>query len=514
MFKVEKFELLQIIEKRANEICLLLMSIYIAFSIFYIFFGVMNNDEGWYLYASKLVYDGKIPYIDFSYTQPPLFPYIYGIPQHLFGPSLYVGRLTSLFFGVFTLMVTMKVAEKFGGKIGAIIALSLISFNPGVIYGLTVVKTYSLTAFLMVLSFYFLFCFPKIKNPAKSMLSILCMSLALGVRLSVLPAVFLLLLYILYTERKNIETIILSIATGFIACGFLFIPFLVRNKDILIFNLVGYHIGRAEAMSMFDILFNILNIIFSSVNSFFAILVLIFAGSLNLYFHKQNYYSKYHEILLFYAVILSVSIVHLMQKPTFSGYSVIIVPIASIISAYIFSQIYINIKDNFVKINFVYIVIFMILLTPLAQFAQGHVGVDRSVIGGIRPIQNIEEMSNYIKNHTPENGKLLVFSTYAAVQANRDVLPGFEMSLFSYYPDWSDDKTKKYNVVNRHLLNEYIESKNASAILLTSSEIGSLKIGNDTMHLIEENYYLAKSIQRWGQWDDTANLYLPKESQK
>ena len=51
----------------------------------------VNLDEGWYLWASKLVYAGQVLYRDFAYTQTPLLPYVYGAFQLLFGEGLYQG---------------------------------------------------------------------------------------------------------------------------------------------------------------------------------------------------------------------------------------------------------------------------------------------------------------------------------------------------------------------------------------------------------------------------------------
>lgn len=64
LFEKWKFvkEFLDRIVGKGNFAFILIISIYVALSTFYIFFGSMNNDEGWYLYASKLVYAGKIPY--------------------------------------------------------------------------------------------------------------------------------------------------------------------------------------------------------------------------------------------------------------------------------------------------------------------------------------------------------------------------------------------------------------------------------------------------------------------
>jgi len=507
-FRVDKLELMRIIEEKACEIHILLISIYFVLGIFYILFGGVNNDEGWYLYASKLVYAGKIPYIDFSYTQPPLLPFIYGIPQLLFGPSLYVGRLTSLFFGLTASIFASKVAEKNWGKLAGTITLALICCNPFAVYFFTLVKTYALTSFLMALSLFFLVGNSGVRNPTRSMLSIFFMCLALGVRLSVLPAVFLLMFYILYTERKSIRTIGLSAGTAIITSAVLFLPFLIMNEDLLTFNLVWYHLGRAEAMSFFQILQNKIATLLRVVDYFFLILALMFLGLvLHISGHGEDFATK-TKYYLMWLILLSVSALHLAQKPTYTDYQVMLVPLASILAGCGFTKMYGNSKDSSLRISLTLLIIIMILLTPLSQYAPG-----LDISGGRRPIQEVEDMAIYIRDHTPEDGKLLVFSTYVAIQANRDVLPGLEMSIFSYYPNWSTDRAEKYRVINRDLLNQYIKSKKADAILLTSSEIRTLQLEKDTMRLIEENYYLAISMHDWGQWRDTAYLYLPKDQQ-
>src|SRR5574340_1216606 len=101
----------------------LLLLLYCLFTIFYSYFGTINEDEGWYLYASKLVYEGKLPYLDFSYTQTPLLPFVYGLPQWCFGTSLYIGRITSVLFGIVTLLIAIITANRLQGKVaGAICA--------------------------------------------------------------------------------------------------------------------------------------------------------------------------------------------------------------------------------------------------------------------------------------------------------------------------------------------------------------------------------------------------------
>ncbi len=53
-------------------------SLYLCSAIAFLLYGRLNADEGWYIYASRMVYDGYIPYRDFAFTQMPLLPYVYG----------------------------------------------------------------------------------------------------------------------------------------------------------------------------------------------------------------------------------------------------------------------------------------------------------------------------------------------------------------------------------------------------------------------------------------------------
>src|SRR5882757_7722129 len=79
-----------------------------ALGLLFVVRGELNADEGWYLYASRLVYRGQLPYRDFSFTQMPLLPYVYGVPQ-LFTSSFYLGRAVSVVLSVAGLALSVRV---------------------------------------------------------------------------------------------------------------------------------------------------------------------------------------------------------------------------------------------------------------------------------------------------------------------------------------------------------------------------------------------------------------------
>src|SRR5258708_6936446 len=80
-----------------------------ALGLLFVVRGELNADEGWYLYASRLVYRGQLPYRDFSFTQMPLLPYVYGLVQAI-KPSLYLGRIMSVTFAIGAVALCVRVA--------------------------------------------------------------------------------------------------------------------------------------------------------------------------------------------------------------------------------------------------------------------------------------------------------------------------------------------------------------------------------------------------------------------
>jgi len=491
--------LTEVIEGRYTKILVIIILTYTVVGIYYVFFGQLNYDEGRFIYASNQVYEGKLPYIDFLFGQPPLLPYIYGIPQLLFGSSMYVGRFTSLFFGILTLVITAKVTERFGGKIAAVAALGTICFNPYIIYLLTYSKSYVLMAFFMVLSVYFLFNNSNLRSPTRSVLSVLFMSMAVGVRASALPALLFLISYIIYTERRNLRTVFANLGAAAAALGVMFIPFLVINKDVVLFTLLpfeartrfsGYAWGVNNAVFTF---FNVLNL-------YFIVSALMFVVGIILLLYRQRYPNHLKFLYILACIVFAF---HFAAIETIPEYQVVIVPLAAIIAGFGFSELYSNAKDIFIKYNLLLLTTTVILLILIAHGTQW---VDMS--GNKLPIEEIDEMADHIRNNTPKDGKILAFSIYLAVEADRKLLPGFSDAYYTYWPDWSTEKAREYNVVNKDILQQYVISQNASAILLTDFEKNV--IGIEQVSLIEQYYEIVKTMPAWGQHVSTAYLYFPK----
>ncbi len=61
----------------------LLLVFFFLFYAFAILAGDLNQDEGWYLYAGRLTYEGLHPFRDFASTQGPVMAYVYALAYPL-----------------------------------------------------------------------------------------------------------------------------------------------------------------------------------------------------------------------------------------------------------------------------------------------------------------------------------------------------------------------------------------------------------------------------------------------
>jgi len=62
--------------------------------------GHVAPDESYYTFAARSVWEGRVPYRDFAYTQMPFVPYINGLVMTIIGFGLDNHRLASSIWGV------------------------------------------------------------------------------------------------------------------------------------------------------------------------------------------------------------------------------------------------------------------------------------------------------------------------------------------------------------------------------------------------------------------------------
>lgn len=106
----------------------------------------VDGDEGFYIYAVRLIREGRMPYRDFFYTQAPLLPYALAIGN----PSWLSQRLLSFFAAALIgLLLIWRVANSSLNARQTAVAATLFGASCLVFTWFTVVKTYSLATLLL-----------------------------------------------------------------------------------------------------------------------------------------------------------------------------------------------------------------------------------------------------------------------------------------------------------------------------------------------------------------------------
>ena len=132
---------------------------YLALAGAALWMGALNQDEGWYLYAARLVREGEMPYRDFFFTQAPLLPIVYSAFTGLF-KGILGGRLLTAAFGLLGILMAVRLVQELvprekRGVSGLIVAF-LLGSNLYHVYYTVLPKTYALAGLFVLIGYLFL----------------------------------------------------------------------------------------------------------------------------------------------------------------------------------------------------------------------------------------------------------------------------------------------------------------------------------------------------------------------
>lgn len=162
--------------------------------------GGLNQDEGWYLYAARLVREGQLPYRDFFFTQGPVLPVVYGALYRLWAPGgLLAARVLTLLLGLTGLALaagTVRLLVPADRRnLATIVFTLLLGCNLYHLYYLAIPKTYALASLCVQAGFFLLaraLVRPELRHRALHLAAAgAALGFAAGTRVSlgVLPAV-------------------------------------------------------------------------------------------------------------------------------------------------------------------------------------------------------------------------------------------------------------------------------------------------------------------------------------
>jgi len=496
------------------------------------------TDESWYFGGSWLVANGNLPYRDFFVHHNPAFFYVYAIPQYLFGPNIIVGRLTSLLIMMLTFVLVWRLSLNLGGKTAAIITSGLLITNLFTIFYFTSCCYHVLQACLMILFFTILFGTQKdsIKYPLTTFL--LCLVVGIRYPIDLISGLLVLyLIYIGYRNWKNKRVILLSLLVAALTLGVILLPFIALAKDQFFFDTVTYpfeslglYIDFGVIMEQPNIfsrvvvhplhgLFRAFQIFYATVVILFGLLLYVLSKTLQqrVYLRELIYKNQNLVFLSIFIIFTEIFCAAAYVSPLFIRNFTF--PAAAIVAGVGLSKVMRGIEDGDgnAKILLCGLIIGLIILSPFGQDIESR----PSLTEKNTEINYYSEVADKVADYTDKGDKILTFTPIFALQADRELLHGTVMELYSFFPTWETERCKKYNLINTDMLLDSLCAKEAGAVVLTEERFFSGKYMSkildkyrpEILRVLDENYYLAETLSyppNIGRGD--VYIYLPRQS--
>ena len=482
------------INRKYKTIFWIILVSQILLLLIFVFFRLIDYDEGSYLSAARLVRQGNLPYWDFFYPQMPFLPYAYSLVSQFGFSSLYLGRLISVLAGVLLSLILFGFTYKLTQDAG----LSLLAFFLYSLHGLTinwhsVVKTLSFSDLFAFISFVF-FAWYLYSNENYKYLKVLLSGFFIGIALNFrLTFLFMLLLegimIFVLTSPRTVKTKIWD--TVCLLCGALLsslfaIYLFFKNPPAFIFGNIGYHQVwglKSIRMTLTTKIVTLGKFVFYPQDLFLLALATI---SIIWLFHglreKRKATSEDRIILMSCAISLMILSVSFFMSPTQFQYYEQALPYILISSLPALGKLMRYAERKKIVISAVTSLYLLFLIPFLVIFL--FVSRERNKPFQIRAVQKVTQTVQ--ENSKPGEMILCGWPAYA-VLSNRDVVPGLETWGWEIIPFLTDPDKKNFKLIDSTGIEQVISNQRVRLIVDESWFL------SDFENLIQANYDLIQA---------------------
>jgi hypothetical protein len=497
-----------------------------------LFYGELNQDEGWYLYAARQVAEGQRPYADFAFTQGPVFARVYALADPLVAATgLMGGRLFTAGLGLlaagFAAWLAARLAPAGWRGWTSAVTLVVLLCNVYHSYYSLVVKTYSLTALLLAAGGCCLTLIARRRGVFWAAGAGLLLALAAGVRLSAgvwLPVVGL---YLLWTRSRWPLAWLGFGVGGVLGLALAFGAAFWQAPEATWFWLVEYHTARAAGSGLQALVFKG-GFVSRFVQAYSVLCLGVLLLGLAVWVGRQRLRDLFPGVAGALGVAcLALTGVHLSAPFPYEDYQVVLVPVASAVLAAGGARLLAS-RLGATSAWARAVLVGMLVSSTAAAFSsplnQQWVVQERDRIWWRLKDQpdlvRLQETGRWLAEQMGEGEVLLTQDTYLAVEAGAAVPAGLEMGPFSYVPDWSDELAAERHVVNRAMLLELLATSEARWVALSGygfsiSSPDVVEVSAEDQQafraLIEARYVLRKTVPHFGQAGTTLYLYEAKD---
>ncbi len=414
-------------------------SIYIMLSNKLIHYGTLNADEGFYALAAKKVMKGSIPYRDFAYSRMPALPYINGLAMSIAGFGFVRQRLVNAVWGMLALGILVIPGIRYGKYRSWIWGVLAVTVSPLWMHYICMGKSYSAANLFLIIAVLGIFLDGPF--PVRLLLAAGGGILAVGCRLSVLPAVIILwgVFFIGTGSRKEKGITLGSIIAGAAA---LFLPFYFAAPENFSFWNLHYHLQSTFNRRGLEPLLEVFHI--SPI-----VVIIIVVGVVYSFLNVKN--SKVQTG----GVLLAAWIGIIFQLCLKSSYGENVVPFIAMGSIASLSVIQSEKWLFWIKIG--------VVISPGVYLFLD--GPDTSQ----KWSDIVTEPAAYIRANTDREGKILTPFPLIAVEADREVFKRVEMGKFAVTLEMDKARAERLHLLTFEELLQIIEEREPAAIVLTKS---------------------------------------------
>ena len=533
---------------------------WVALSAINVWMGELNQDEGWYLYAAKQMAEGRIPYRDFAFTQPPMLPLVYSWAYPWVGQfGLLGGRAVTWAFGtlglLFATWLAMRAGPRKAQRLTGGLCFILIAMNVYQSYFTTVVKTYSLASLFLGAGLLALAFVGPRRGFRAAVAAGFLLACAAATRISLGATLALGGLYLLACRRRLRSWAWLDFGLGgLLGLGVTLLPFMALGRDGFRFGVIEYHSLREAGPWLAQIAYKV-GCLSRLAGAYFpatvgGLFLLILAGRYLLlragpdertdispeYPGPDDIAPRFNMFL--WTVVIALSLVHLAAPFPYDDYQVPVYPIFCAALASTGARWWLREENRryggspelrsarrlaILTVTWLTCGLYA-FSSPLAQswFVAGR---DR-IWWRLReesPVAQLRDTAKWVRAlNTPEGGThLLTQDTYLAVEAGLPVPPGLEMGPFSYYPDWEREKAERLGVMNRDMMIELLQTETNAPIAALSGYSLSIRspevqevVRDDQLafdEILATRFERVESVPHFGQAGTTLVLWRLKK---
>lgn len=480
--------------RRVLMACAAVLAIYLVLGSMTVWMCRLTGDEGWYTLAALQLLQGRMLYRDFLFTQPPAMPHLYAGWLALTGPSLVAARTLSCVLGFATVALTMSAAQRKAGYLAALIAGLLLVGNLSFMFDVCSVKTQALTVCLSALS---LWATSHERTHWGLPLALLAAAALVLTRLSMLPVLAMLGVYAWQT----------GVRPAWIAGAFTLVVVTLLRYPLqnLWFGMVDFHSAwYGDPHWRFDRFCSVLN---GFMGNQWPIM-LAATSAAGLWFGRQRIGSGFSADLarripwlgLLLACYALTSAIHLFRAVAYPIHQTSNIVFVVMFAACIWAR-FLEHRPRARRLSFA----LLGLTLALGWRTQEYV-VHADGAGGLG---KLAEVSQLLRNIAPARGLLWTLSSELAVETGLPLLPGWELSEFSWFPQLSETRARALHVTNRAMLLRDLSAARPTLICLTQRHLRLL--GPLVESEIVARYRLHASFERYGQFFEPLLVFIRDE---